>query len=141
MIFHYHADCASKQYIIAFVIVVNHFTYADDCLLYSRSAKYVKPLLIYVMAGVQDKSSNSLAMYFDYTRKRCKGIHSREKFNSATSRKNLGRVICNDLFDGADIEAKLKLRCANSNMLHQQFIFYSSIIKNKMCKTDFSNLV
>ena len=82
------------------------------------------------LTGVQYKSSKSLAMYFDY--KCCKGIHSREKSNFATPCENRGRVICNDVFDGADIRAKLKLRCANSTMFHQQFIFCSSAVEKKM---------
>ena len=82
------------------------------------------------LTGVQYKSSKSLAMYVYY--KRCKGIHSREKSNFATPCENLGRVVCNDLFDGSDTEAKLKLRCANSTMLHQQFIFCSSAVEKKM---------
>ena len=78
---------------------------------------------------------------FYYNRIRCKGIHSGEMSTSANSCKNLGRVICNDLFDVADIEAKSKLMHANINMLHQQCICYSSAMKKKMLKTQFSKLL
>ena len=43
----------------------------------------------------------------------------RTKINFATSCKYLGHVICNDLSDEADIQAKDRLIYAKSNMLSQ----------------------
>ena len=48
-----------------------------------------------------------------------------KKLNFATSYKYLGHVICNDLSDEADIQAKVRLLYAKSNMLHQKVhLFY-----------------
>ena len=44
----------------------------------------------------------------------------RTKLNFATSCKYLGHVICNDLSDEADIQAKVRLIYAKSNMLRKK---------------------
>ena len=53
-----------------------------------------------------------------------------KKLNFATSYKCLGHVICNDLSDEADIQAKVRLMYAKSNMLHNKFHFCSAIQNN-----------
>ena len=55
----------------------------------------------------------------------------RTKLNFATSCKYLGHVICNDN-DEADIQAKVRLIYAKSNMLRQKFHHCSSAVKNKL---------
>ena len=54
----------------------------------------------------------------------------RKKF--ASSCKYLGHVICNDLSDEADIQAKVRLLYANSNMLRQKFHLRSTAVQNKL---------
>ena len=57
-------------------------------------------------------------MYFDYRNAREMTL-GRTNINFATSCQYLGHVICNDLFDEADIQAKVRLIYAKSNMLSQ----------------------
>ena len=64
----------------------------------------------------------------------------RMKLNFATSCKYLGHVICNDLSDELDIQTKVRLIYAKSNMLHQKFHFCSSAVKNKLFTAYFSNV-
>ena len=46
-----------------------------------------------------------------------------KKLNFAIGYKYLGHVICNDLSDEADIQAKVRLQYSKNNMLHQKFTF------------------
>ena len=116
--------------------VVNHLIHADGFLLFAPSAKGLHTLLdiCYTYGCVHDVQYNagkSLVMYFDsrnanLVREMTLGG---KKLNFATSYKYLGRVICHDLSDEADIQAKVRLLCAKSNMLRQQFPFCSTAIK------------
>ena len=81
-------------------------------------------------------------MYFDsrnanFARKITLG---RTKLNLATSCKYLGHVSCNDLSDKADIQAKVRLIYAKSNMLSQTFHYCFSAVKNKLVIAYFSNV-
>ena len=67
-------------------------------------------------------------------------ILGRTKLDFATSCKYLGHVICNDLSDEADIQAKVRLTYAKRNMLHKKFNFCSSIVKNKLFTAYFSDV-
>ena len=69
-----------------------------------------------------------------YNCKYYKGNDSRGESNFATSCKVFERVSCNDLRDEADIQAKLRLTCANSYTLHQTFIFRLSAIEITMLR-------
>ena len=51
-----------------------------------------------------------------------------KKLNFATSYKYPGHVICNDLSDEADIQAKVRLLYAKSNILRQKNHFCSTPI-------------
>ena len=62
------------------------------------------------------------------------------KLNFATSCKYLGLVICNDLTDEADTQAKVRLIYAKSNILRQKFHYCSSVVKNKLFTAYFSNV-
>ena len=64
----------------------------------------------------------------------------RTKLNFAISCKYLGHVICNDLSDEANIQAKVRLIYAKSNMLRQQFHFCSSAIRLQLFTAYFSNV-
>ena len=55
-----------------------------------------------------------------------------KKLNFTTSCKYLGHVICNDLLDEADIQAKVRIMYAKSNTLRQKFNCFSTAIKNKL---------
>ena len=63
-----------------------------------------------------------------------------KKLNFATSCKYLGNVVCNDLSDEADIQAKVRLLYAKSNMFRKKFHFCSTAIKNKLFAAYFSNI-
>ena len=57
----------------------------------------------------------------------------RTKLNFATSCKYLGHVICNDLSDEANIQAKVTLIYAKSyNMLRQKIHYCSSVVKKQV---------
>ena len=96
--------------------VVNHLIYADDLLLFAPSGKGLQTLLdcCYIYSceyDVQVNASKSLIMYFDsrnanLAREMTLG---RTKLNFTISCKYLGHVICNDLSDKADIQAKVSL--------------------------------
>ena len=70
---------------------------------------------------VQFNASKSLIMYFDSrnTNVAREMTLGRTKLNFATSCKYY--VICNDLSDEADIQAKVRLIYAKSNMLRKNF--------------------
>ena len=103
--------------------VVNHLIYADDLLLFAPSGKGQQTLL-------DSRNAN-------FAREITLG---RTKLNFATSCKYLGHVICNDLSDEADIQAKVRLIYAKSNMLRQHFHYCSSAVKNKLFTAYFSNV-
>ena len=64
----------------------------------------------------------------------------RTKLNFATSCKYLGHVICNDLSDEVDIQAKVRHLYAKSNMLRLKIHFCSSAVKNKLFTAYFSHV-
>ena len=107
--------------------VVNHLIYVDDLLLFTPSGKGLQTLFdcCYIYGceyDVQFNASKSLIMYFDsrnanFAREITLG---RTKLNFSTSCKYLGHVICNDLSDEADIQAKVRLIYAKSNMLRKK---------------------
>ena len=70
-------------------------------------------------------------MYFDsrYANLTREMTLGRKRLNFATSYKYLGHVTCNDLSDEADIQAKVRLPYAMSNMLRQKCHFCSIAIK------------
>ena len=99
--------------------VVNHLIYTDDLLPFAppKDYKHYYTYGCYICYtygcehDVQYNAGKSLVMYFD-----CRNANlAREttlggkKLNFATSYKYLGHVICNDLLDEADIQAKVWL--------------------------------
>ena len=63
-----------------------------------------------------------------------------KKLNFATSCKYLGHVISNNLSDESDMQAKVRLLYAKSNMLRQKFHFCSTAVKNKLFTAYFGNI-
>ena len=126
---------------------VNHLIYADDLLLFAPSGKGLQTLLdcCYIYGceyDVQFNASKSLIIYFDFrnvnlARERTLG---RTNLNFATSCTYFGHVICNDLSDEADIQAKIRLIYGKSNILRQTFHVCSSVVKNKLFTAFFNNV-
>ena len=55
-----------------------------------------------------------------------------DKLNFVTTYTYLGRIIRDDLSDGADVKAKARQLYAKSNMLRQRFHFCTAAVKNKL---------
>ena len=92
--------------------------------------------------NVQYDAGKSVVMYFDSRNANLAREMTlrRKKLNFAASCKYLGHDICNDLSDEADIQAKVRLLYANSNMLHEKIHFCSTATKNKLFTAYFSNI-
>ena len=112
--------------------MVNLLLYADDLLLFAPSAKGLQALLdICYTYGceheIQYNAGKSQVLYFDSRNANLAReiTLGEKKLNFATSYNCLVHIICNDLSDEADIQAKVRLLYAKSNMLRQTFHFCS----------------
>ena len=129
--------------------VVNHMLYADDIVLFAPSAKGLQKLLdlSHTYGCNHDIEFNPLKSSVMYIDSRKAGYAQSmtiggKTLNTVASFSYVGHrpIICNDLYDDADLKAKCRQMYAKSNTLRQKFHMCSTAVKVKLFTAYFSNV-
>ena len=127
--------------------IVNHLSYADDMIIFSPSAKGLQKLLdICFNYGCEYdilyNAAKSKVMYFE-SRKADNARIMTLGGNVLTfvdTYKYLGHVIRNDLDDDADMQAKVNMLYAKSNLLRHYFHYCTTDVKRCLFEAYFGNI-